>query len=107
MKLLILIRYNPFPHVSMSSCLQLLNDFSVVFAVLLPSVLSDGYGHSSHGIGTACIVKVKLAKIKDHEMILLFLSRVPTANAITANVRKDTSTVRGTDMEVEGMVSWT
>ena len=70
MKLLILIRYNPFPHVSR---IELLNDFSVVFAVLLPSVLSDGYGHSSHGIGTACIVKVKLAKIKDHEMILLCL----------------------------------
>ena len=102
MKLLILIRYNPFPHVSR---VKLLNDFSVVFAVLLPSVLSDGYGHSSHGIGTACIVKVKLAKIKDHEMILLFLSRVPTANAITANVRKDISTVRGMDM-VEDMVSW-
>ena len=33
--------------------------FSFV-AVLLPSVLTDGYGHSSHGIGTACIVKVKV-----------------------------------------------
>ena len=40
------------------------NHFSVVFAVLLPSVLSDGYGHSSHGIGTACIVKVSKS-IKD------------------------------------------
>merc|ERR1719414_2105297 len=32
---------------------------SIVAVLLpsLPSVLGDGYGHSSHGIGTACIVK--------------------------------------------------
>ena len=36
--------------------------------------------------------------------MISFVSRVPTANAITANVRKDTFTVRGTDM-VEVMVS--
>ena len=37
---------------------QILPLILLVLCVLLPSVLSDGYGgHSSSGIGTACLVK--------------------------------------------------
>ena len=83
----------------------------LVLACWLTVVAGDGYGHghSSHGIGTACIVKVDTyLHISTHiySYLLIYLPfRGATASATTASVRRDTFTVKDTATEAD-MVSW-
>ena len=86
-----------------------------MLACWLTVVAGDGYGHghSSHGIGTACIVKVDTyLHISMHiysyiyTYLLIYLPfRGATASVTTASVRRDTFTVKDTATEAD-MVSW-
>ena len=46
-----------FQPLKMNNCFTVLFLSMMTLMVILPHVSADGYGHSSHGIGTACIVK--------------------------------------------------